>query len=132
LVGAARASSVVLMSDVADGRAAEYERGLVPRRLELDGTLEESGQRCQPPGKHIKDLPANGQCKARERMAQAGAVIRSLIESLLERVYAAEARAGSKESWLTESVRLTLRDSRRAHVNDLWCGTVTCSDDLDT
>lgn len=28
---------------------------------------------CQPPGKEIKDLPADGQRKARERMAQPGA-----------------------------------------------------------
>ena len=33
---------------------------------------KEGGQCCQPPGKQINDLPADGQRKARERMAQAG------------------------------------------------------------
>jgi len=33
---------------------------------------EEGGKCCQPEGQQIKDLPADGQRKARERMAQAG------------------------------------------------------------
>jgi len=32
---------------------------------------QEGGQCCQPPGKQINDLPADGQRKARERMDQA-------------------------------------------------------------
>src|SRR5207249_7505172 len=32
---------------------------------------KEGGQCCQPPGKQINDLPADGQRKARERMDQA-------------------------------------------------------------
>ena len=32
----------------------------------------EGGQCCQPQGKQVKDLPADGQRKARERMAKAG------------------------------------------------------------
>ena len=32
----------------------------------------QGGNCCQPQGKQIKDLPADGQQKARERMARAG------------------------------------------------------------
>lgn len=33
---------------------------------------QSGGKCCQPQGKQINDLPADGQAKARERMAQAG------------------------------------------------------------
>jgi hypothetical protein len=33
---------------------------------------KDGGQCCQPQGKQVNDLPADGQRKARERMAQAG------------------------------------------------------------
>lgn len=34
----------------------------------------QGGKCCQPPGRQAKDLPAEGQLKARERMAKSGAM----------------------------------------------------------